>query len=388
MSSLTRRLTNVFSKVKTRKPSKPSTTPNPAAAAAVFVVPKYRRTNILSDVKRFKKLSESEKFRSTAATYAATVRRLVKFKEFSLVEEIIEHQKKYPEITSEDFVIRLISLYGKAGMIDHARKLFDEMPDLKCNRSVKSFNALLSACIYARNFDKPFTLLRELPDKLGIVPDVVSYNVVIKGYIENDCLDSAMSMFSEMENNGLVACVITFNTLMDGFYRRGQFAEGEKLWDMMKVRNVEPNIRSYNSKLRGLVDQKKMDDAVQLFDQIKSLGVKPDVYTYNSLIKGFVNDDNVEQAKKWFDLVENECAPDRYSYLIFIPFLVEKGDLDKAFELCKIPIQRRVLCDSKMVQSVLDGLMKKSREKEAMEIVNLGKEHKTCHYELNFPKKE
>ncbi|KAK1396500.1 hypothetical protein POM88_006363 [Heracleum sosnowskyi] len=48
------------------------------------------------------------------------------------MEDILEFQKQFEDITNERFMVRLISLYGKAGMFDNARKVFDEMPELKC----------------------------------------------------------------------------------------------------------------------------------------------------------------------------------------------------------------------------------------------------------------
>uniref|UniRef100_A0A6I9RJ00 Pentatricopeptide repeat-containing protein At1g55890, mitochondrial n=1 Tax=Elaeis guineensis var. tenera TaxID=51953 RepID=A0A6I9RJ00_ELAGV len=63
------------------------------------------------------------------------------------VEAIFEEQKRYPAgIAREGFDVRLISLYGKAGMPANAAASFHQLPALGCSRSVMSFNALLSAC--------------------------------------------------------------------------------------------------------------------------------------------------------------------------------------------------------------------------------------------------
>ncbi|GFY88974.1 hypothetical protein Acr_06g0009140 [Actinidia rufa] len=43
------------------------------------------------------------------------VRRLAAAQKLSDIEDIIEHQKKYPDITNEGFAVRLICLYGKSG---------------------------------------------------------------------------------------------------------------------------------------------------------------------------------------------------------------------------------------------------------------------------------
>ncbi|XP_021719450.1 pentatricopeptide repeat-containing protein At3g13160, mitochondrial-like [Chenopodium quinoa] len=151
-------------------------------------------------------------------------------KSFSLIEEILEDQKQYKDITDEGFTVRFICLYGKAGMFDHAHKLFDEMPELNCKRTVLSYNALLGTCVNSKNFDKVDGFFRELPGKLSIKPDVVSYNTVIKAFCEMGSLDSALSLLDEMEKEGLRPNLITFNILLDAFYRKLRFLDGDKLW--------------------------------------------------------------------------------------------------------------------------------------------------------------
>ena len=50
------------------------------------------------------------------------------------------------------FGIRLI-LLSKAGMLDYAYKVFDELPQFNCSSTVNALNALLSACVKSKNFD-------------------------------------------------------------------------------------------------------------------------------------------------------------------------------------------------------------------------------------------
>ena len=98
---------------------------------------------------------------------------------------------------------RTTSLYGKSGMFDHAHRLFDEMPELNCQRTVLSYNALLGACVSSKNFDKVDGFLREFPGKLSIKPNVVSYNTMIKAFCEMGSFDSAFSLLDKMEKEGL-----------------------------------------------------------------------------------------------------------------------------------------------------------------------------------------
>ncbi|KAK8546760.1 hypothetical protein V6N13_093803 [Hibiscus sabdariffa] len=148
--------------------------------------------------------------------------------------------KKYEDISKEGFAARLIRLYGRSGMFEHAYKVFDEMP----KRGLMSFNALMGACVNAKKFDKVDGFFKELPQKLSIEPNLVSYNTVINAFCEMGSLDSARLMLDEMEKKGVQPDVITFNTLLHSFCKNGRVGDGEKIWGKMVEKNVAPDIRS------------------------------------------------------------------------------------------------------------------------------------------------
>ncbi|XP_057962061.1 small ribosomal subunit protein mS78 (rPPR3a)-like [Malania oleifera] len=347
----------------------------------------FKERNLKRLVQKFKESSEIDRFRTKTGVYEETVRRLASAKRFKWIKEILEDQKKYSDISREGFAVRLITLYGKSGMFDEASKTFDEMPERKCERTVKSLNALLGACVNSKMFDKLEEIFRELPSKLSVSPDVFSYNIIIKGYCDMGSLDLALSMLDEMEKNGVTPDLITFNTLLNEFCGKGQrLADAEKIWARMEAKNVVPDVRSYNAKLVGLASEKKMSEAVRLIEEMESMGIKADVFSFNALIKGFCNDEKMEEAKKWFDKMEaSDCAPDKTTYATLVPAVCEKGDFSLALELCEKIFKRRRLVDVAVLQRVVDGLVKDSKIEEAKKLVELGKKNNYHRYNLKMP---
>ncbi|KAL6990862.1 hypothetical protein U1Q18_008985 [Sarracenia purpurea var. burkii] len=390
-SSVCRRLHGLFATAKTTTsiPITPKTITTVAAAAAALNPSSSSTSNdkILGTVvRKFKKACESKRFRKGASgAYETTVRRLAASKNFSYIEEILEHQKKYAEITDEGFVVRLISLYGKSGMYEHAYNLFAEMPELKCERTVKSFNALLFACVNSKKFDQMCELLRDLPDKLSITPDKVSYNIIIKALCELGSFDSALSVIDEMDKRELEPDVITFNTLLDAFYRNGRFSDAENLWALMKDKNVVPDVRSYNPKLRALVADNQISEAVALIDEMGRKGILPDLFSFNALIKGFCDVGNMEEAKRWYkEIAKVDCKADRVTFTMLVTLACDKEDFDFALELCKVAIANRCHLNPSMLQLVVDGLVKESNMEGAKELVELGKSNNYFHYKLEI----
>ncbi|XP_021726273.1 pentatricopeptide repeat-containing protein At3g13160, mitochondrial-like [Chenopodium quinoa] len=350
----------------------------------------YKEADVKKVAEAFKKHTQNSSFRKKTNFYEHTVQRLANTKSFSLIEEILEDQKQYKDITDEGFTVRLITLYGKSGMFDHAHKLFDEMPELSCKRTVLSYNALLGACVNSKKFDKVDGFFRELPGKLSIKPDVVSYNTVIKAFCEMGSLDSALLLLDEMEKEGLRPDLITFNILLDAVYRKLRFLEGEKLWSMMDKYNVVPDIISYNSRLRGLVLEEKMQDAVDFVQEMLSKGLKLDVYTYNILFSGFCKDGKyLEEAIKWFDeMMKNKCPPDRLTFSTLLRYACRNKDFRFGSRLCRLLYYRRCRLNERgLIQKVIDGLVRQSNISEAEILVKLGKDSRySCYNSLKMPK--
>ncbi|PPD92305.1 hypothetical protein E1A91_D10G020400v1 [Gossypium mustelinum] len=360
-----------------------SSATNPAVPTAAAItssksideVPKFQNL-----VHRFKKSSKSSKFRNYNRTaYFNTVLRLASAKQFSLIDDILQHQKKYEEISQEGFVIRLMTLYGKSGMYEQAHKLFDEMPELKCQRTVNSFNALLAAYLHSKKFINAGELLEQLPEKLGIEPDLISYNTVIKAYCEMGSMDSALSMVDTLEKKGLEPDIITFNTLLDGFFSRGRIVDGDEIWGLMEKKNVVPDIRTYNSKLKGLVHGNKVLEAVEFFEEMKNEGIEPDIHSYNALITGYCDEGNLEQVKHWYGELKKSYKPDRATYCKVLSFLRKKNEYEMASEICKEAMDRRLISGV----TWMDKLVSESRIEEAIQFVESGLSRSAL--KLRFP---
>ncbi|KAL0857653.1 hypothetical protein Bca101_062807 [Brassica carinata] len=366
--------THTKSKKFVSKSKKPTVSSLSASVSSSNDAKATKDSNLTKKVEKFKRSCESATFRQVHGLYSAFIRRLRDANKFSIIDEVLQHQKRYDDIKSEDFVIRMMLLYGYSGMADHAHKLFDEMPELNCERTNKSFNALLSAYVNSRKVDEAMKVFKELPEKLGITPDLVTYNTMIKAVCRKGSMEDILSILEEVERNGLEPDMITFNTLLEEFYRRDLFEEGDRIWDLMKSKNLVPNVRSYNSRVRGLTRNKKFADAVELTGVMRAEGVSPDVHTYNAFITGYRGDNNLEEALRWYDeMKEAGLTPDTVTYCLLIPLICKKGELDRAVEMSEEAIRHKVLSRPNMYKPVIDGLVGEGKTDKAMQLVKDGK---------------
>ncbi|CAN1222187.1 Pentatricopeptide repeat-containing protein At3g13160, mitochondrial [Linum grandiflorum] len=388
-SSVYSRLHDVFTK-KTAAPtitptSSTASTPAAVVVKGVSVKQLYKARSLEGLVAMFKECSKESRFRARWGIYEETVRRLVRADRRHWVEEILEEQKKYPDMKKEGFNVRLIRLYGDAGMFEHARKLFDEMPE-RCERTVLSFNALLAAAVHSRKYDIANELFKELPEELGIRPDVFSHNIVMKGLCEVGELNSAALLMDRMDCE---PNVVTFNTLLDGFYSNGRFEEGDAIWDrLMKNKSISPDVRSYCAKLMGLAMQKRSKEAVELLAEMEEEEgrIKPDAICWHNVIMGYVKEANMEEAKSWYlEMKLRGCKPHRMTFSLLIPFACENGDAGFGLELAKDIFSMKHLVDVGLLQRVVDALVKEGRMDEAEVVRSLGMNNGYYQYNLCLP---
>ncbi|PHT29940.1 hypothetical protein CQW23_30439 [Capsicum baccatum] len=337
-------------------------------------------------VDSFKKSSECPQFRRNRFHYETAVRQLTEAKHFSGIIDIIEHQKNYPDIRNEYFVVRLILLYGKVKMDHRARNLFDEMPQLNCPRTVFSFNALLEAYLKSEKYHKIGDLFRELPSKLSIEPDLVSYNTAIKAMCKASWLDSAVYLMDEIESRGIKPNIVTCNTLLNAFYENRRFSEADNLWDMMEKKNIIPNLCSFNIKLTSLVIANEVSKANQFFDEIVNKGFKPDAFSYNTMIKMGITQGNLEEVKMWYEkMLQNDCLPDHKPFTMLVTFACSSKDFDFALRLCKKAMKSHKAICNRIMQRVVDGLVEHSKIENAKELVKLAESCGSFRYELSLP---
>lgn len=293
-------------------------------------------------IRKFKRLSIE--LRWQLPEHRESIRRLIRAGKFSRIDEIVQLQKQYPEIKDERFAARLITIYGKAKMLDHALKLFNEMPELDCPRTAVSFNALLAACFPSQNFDKLIELFRELPAKISVEPDVISYTSAMEALCKKESFDEAVSLVEEMAARGINPDATAFDVLLYHLYHNGRFVEGEKVWNMMKEKKVDPDPRCYNSRLSGMIGQNRLSQGVELVQEMVRKGLSPKSCTFRFLIEGFIDEGNVES---------------------------EVAGVNMAFMLCKKAIDMDIKLSHKIVRRVSNELVNNSRVEDAKELLHL-----------------
>ncbi|XP_059437433.1 small ribosomal subunit protein mS86 (rPPR1)-like [Corylus avellana] len=297
-------------------------------------------------------------------------------KNFESIRELLESGlRTRPELRTERFVAHSIVLYGRAGMVNQAIEAFKQMGDLGIRRSVKSLNALLFACLVAKDYKELNRVFVEFPKVYGLEPDLDSYNTVIKGFSESGSTSSGYSVVAEMERNWMKPSATTFGHLFAGFYREERFEDIGKVMKLMKKHGVDMGIGTYNIRIQGLCKLKKSSEAKALLDGMLLRGLRPNSVTYAHLIQGFCNEGNLEQAKKLFKTMKKRgCQPDYDCYSTMVCFLCQGGDIEAALSIAKESMEKGWLPNFVTMKGLVEGLVGIKKVEEARELIKQIKE--------------
>ncbi|KAL8031114.1 hypothetical protein ABFX02_13G004900 [Erythranthe guttata] len=155
----------------------------------------------------------------------------------------------------------------KNGEVERALLLLEELEKKGENLRTSYYNTIMDG----------FCRLNEL-EKLGVIraifrglsckklePDVVSYNILIKGCCQHGLMDEAIDLLEEMEGTGLLPDEVTYNNIVRGFLARGNydsFDDAVKFLDKMQERKLPPD-ESTSELLFELLGKIKHDNVIE-----------------------------------------------------------------------------------------------------------------------------
>ncbi|ONK57631.1 uncharacterized protein A4U43_C09F2480 [Asparagus officinalis] len=209
--------------------------------------------------------------------------------------------------SSQTFILnRLIDSYSKCGSLEHARKLFDAIPQ----RNTFSWNAVISAFTRAGNLEEARQLFLAMPD-----PDQCSWSSMVSGFAQHARFEEALDFFESMHGDdfymnsyslssalsasaglmdlsagvqihGLVsklslACDVFMGSALVDMYSKCRCPfDAQRVFEEMP----EKNVVSWNSLITCYEQNGPVSEALVLFVSMMECGNEPDEKTFASVV--------------------------------------------------------------------------------------------------------
>ncbi|RHN44772.1 putative pentatricopeptide [Medicago truncatula] len=125
-------------------------------------------------------------------------------------------------------------------------------------------------------------------------------NITISTMCKSNQIAKAETVLIDGIKLGLNPDIITYNTLIDGYCRFVGIDAAYNILNRMKEAGINPDVVSYNSLSSGAVRKCLLQKSLDLFDEMLQSGIRPDVWSYNILMHCYFRLGKPEEANGVF----------------------------------------------------------------------------------------
>ncbi|XP_044495462.1 pentatricopeptide repeat-containing protein At4g21300-like [Mangifera indica] len=268
----------------------------------------------------------------------------------------------FDEMSERDCVLWNVMLNGyvKSGELGNAIKLFKEMRRSEIKPNSVTFACVLSICAVegmiefgmqlhgfavgcGLEFDSPvsnslltmYSKCEQLSDacklfELMPLIDLVTWNGMIAGHVQNGFMGEALDLFSKMISSGVKPDPITFSSFLPSVAELASLKQGKEIHGYI-IRNGVPLDAFLKS---ALIDLYLKCRDVKMACKIFNLSSTSDVAMCTAMISGFVlNGMNSDALKKFRFLIHENMTPNAVTLASILPAIAGLAALKLGKEL-------------------------------------------------------
>jgi pentatricopeptide repeat protein len=234
---------------------------------------------------------------------------------------------------------------------------------------VITYNTLMKGYVQAGRIREAFDVLKDM-ETSGSPPSVVTYGTLLDACINVDDMDGASSVFQMIQKSGCEMNNVLCTTLIKGFAKKGQLAKAINVYRSMLEQGVEPDRVMYSTLVKAFCDMKDLEGALKLFHDICEKGVLPDEVLFNTLLNGCANCTNLELGERIFrDMVSQGIKPTVSSISTMVKLYAECQSLPQAVQLLH-EMQPRfgVVPEQRLYSQVIHAALRTRRHAAALDM--------------------
>ncbi|KAJ7533971.1 hypothetical protein O6H91_13G073700 [Diphasiastrum complanatum] len=224
----------------------------------------------------------------------------------------------------------LISMYGKCGSLEEARKVFAKMP----HRNVITWNAMIAAC--AQNGQGKEAL--DWFDRMQLQrlkPNQITFVCVLDACASLAALEIGQEIHAAITEAGYEGHVSYYDgqvvvgtALVNMYGKCGSVDEARSVFSRMRYRNVI----SWNAMILACAQNGQGEEALDLFNEMQHQGIKPDHITFLGVLAACSHTGQVDKARQFFQSMSKDhgIAQKVDHYVCLIDILGRAGHLGEA----------------------------------------------------------
>lgn len=250
----------------------------------------------------------------TFETMTKVMRRLAKACKYYDVIEAFRSMDRFQLKKDVVALNVLVDLLAKERSVELAQDVYIEFRN-QITPNLLTYNILLRGWCRAGKIDKARQIMEEM-QKSGICPDVVSYTSFVDAYCHEKNFRKVNEILEEMQENNCPPNVVTYTIIMHARGKAKEIDEALAISETMKKNGCAPDVAFCSSLIFILGKAGRLKDAQDVFQDMPNQGLIPDVLTYRTMITSACHHLQEEKALKLLQkMEENHCSPDLETYM-------------------------------------------------------------------------
>lgn len=205
--------------------------------------------------------------------------------------------------------------YCESGYTSEAKELFDQIEALGIRKEIISWNSMISGYVDNFQYDEAFTMFKDLLMEDGIEPDRFTLGSVLAACADRASFRLGKAIHSQAIVRGLHSNTFVGGALIEMYCKCRDLNAARKVFDQV----AERDIATYNALISGYARSKQIKKIQHLIQRMEQDGFQANVYTWNSILAGHVENNLHEVAMQLFlEMQASGITPDVYTVGIIL----------------------------------------------------------------------
>nr|XP_010920030.1 pentatricopeptide repeat-containing protein At5g27110 [Elaeis guineensis] len=222
----------------------------------------------------------------------------------------------------------LIDLYFKCANVAYAESVFKTMP--KAN--VVSWNVMISGYVTAGCYFKALDFFNEMR-VYGVRPDAFTFASVLSACAQVAALEQGREIHKQVSDHCLESNEMVMCALVDMYAKCGAVRDAKLVFDKLPVKDIV----SWTSMIMAYGSHGQSTEALELFSEMQKANVKPDRVTFLAAISACSHGGLVDEGRYYFNQMTRlyGIKPGIEHYSCLVDLLGRSGRLQEAYSILK-----------------------------------------------------
>ncbi|KAH7287011.1 hypothetical protein KP509_32G033000 [Ceratopteris richardii] len=259
----------------------------------------------------------------------------------------IEHMQIEGVIPNTVTYLCMLKACGEIGIMDLSRTVHSEILKKGLDQDMSIANSIVDMYMSCNSCIEAQEVFRSLP-----LCDVVSWNILIAGYVESGHYNEVLELIEKMQENGVSPDILTYYFALTACMSSGMLCNGMYIHAEIAKGGLESDLVVGSNLVSMYVKHGLLKEAWKVFD---SLPFK-DVVVWTALIAGFMEQGYGEEAWNLVQWMKRDgIVPDDVFWYTIIASLSTHEDIEKSVVCFYMMQEQGVLPDSLVYTDILES---------------------------------